>query len=411
MILSSVASVATVEASGFDAKKFTKYELPSSTLHIYESADPMGDVSFILEGEKRVIIIEQPTFYNAIEEFGAYVESLDKPIEKVVANYHSGGAAQYPAKLVMMPESMVKFGASPMAQGMIAKFTKAFGEAADFRPVSKIKSFSLPLNTKLAGVEFDFTATKTLGMPGAVIQIDTEALYTHFSPAIAHANPMQVKSLESIEAMLAELNYIKSSGAKYILGSHGKPASLKEVEFQIEYLNFIKKLLSECDNSDLFAQRLLLAYPNIPNVEAIKSVAKALYAEEKVDPIKEEVRLRMQDYFDVVSNLDFELARSLWVEEGASIIAPRGHFFGVESISNDFLKRSFSNFQYRKLSSLSEVINVYGETSANVQLYWKFDTKDAKGVESSGRGRETLIFEKIDGTWRLVHVHYSRMPE
>ncbi len=401
----------SVEAVGFDAAKFTKYELRTSTLHVYQSGDPMGDVSFIIEGAKRLVILEQPTFYSAIEEFGEYVEMLDKPIEKVVANYHSGGAAQYPSKLLMMPASMVEFGRSPMAQGMIGKFTKIFGEAADFRPVSKLKSFAIPANMSLAGVEFYFTTGAANDMPGATIQIDTDALYTHFAPAKAHANPMQIKSLESVDAMLAELTKIKLSGAKYIFGSHGAPATQSEVEFQIEYLNRMKKLRAECSSSDLFGQRLLTSYPNIRGVESISKISKALYPDEKLDPIKEEVRVRMQDYFDVVSNLDFELARNLWAAEGdVSIIAPRGQFFGVESISNDFLKRSFSSFQYRKLSSLNEVINVYGDNSANVQLYWKFDTKDAEGIEHTGMGRETLIFEKIDGVWRLVHVHYSRMP-
>ncbi len=406
-----VSGAVTVNAAEFDAKKFTQYELPNSTLHLYQSGDPMGDVSFIVEGKKSLVVVEQPTFYSAIKEFQAYTAELKKPVDRVVANYHSGGAAQYPTKRIMMPETMAQFGDSKMAQGMIAKFTKAFGEAADFRPVKGFKTFTLPMNMKLAGVEFDFTPTKTLGMPGAVIQIDGDALYTHFSPAKAHANPMQIKSMESVDAALAEMNFIKASGAKYIFGSHGQAATQTEVEFQIEYLELIKKLRKECTAADLFGQRVLLAHPYIPNVEAIKAVAKALYPDEKPCPVKEEVRARMQDYFDMVSNLDFDIAKSLWADGDVSIIAPRGHFFGAESIANDFLKRSFSSFQSRKLSSLSEVINIYGESSANVQLYWKFDTKDAKGVEHSGRGRETLIFEKIEGVWKLVHVHYSRMPE
>ncbi len=406
-----VSCAASAEAAEFDAKKFTTYDLPESRLHVYESGDPMSDVSFIVEGKRKLVVIEQPTFYNAIEEFESYISELKKPVAQVVANYHSGGAAQYPSKIIMTPESMVAFGESPMAKGMISKFTKAFGEAADFRPVTGIKSFALPLTTKLAGVNFEFTATKTAGMPGAVIQIDNDALYTHFAPAKAHANPMQIKSIKSLDAQLEELNFIKSSGAKYIFGSHGAPATQSEVAFQIEYLELIKRLRRECTTADLFAQRLLVAHPYIPGVESIKAVAKALYPDEVANPLKEEVRARMQDYFDMVSNLDFDIARSLWADGDVSIVAPRGHFFGAESIANDFLKRSFSSFQYRKLSSLSEVINIYGKSSANVQLYWKFDTKDAKGVEHSGRGRETLIFEKIDNTWRLVHVHYSRMPE
>ncbi len=229
--------------------------------------------------------------------------------------------------------------------------------------------------------------------------VTAEAAEKQSSVVNSHIDPQQIKSIECVDAMLQKL-------------TDSDVATQAEVAFQIEYLNRIKVLRKECSSSDLFGQRLLTSYPKLGGVESIAKLSKSLYPDEQVDPIKEEVRARMQDYFDVVSNLDFELARNLWAAEGdVSIIAPRGQFFGVESISNDFLKRSFSSFQYRKLSSLNEVINVYGNSSANVQLYWKFDTKDAKGVAHTGMGRETLIFEKIDNTWRLVHVHYSRMPE
>lgn len=142
----------------------------------------------------------------------------------------------------------------------------------------------------------------------------------------------------------------------------------------------------------------------------MKAIAKSLYPNEKVDAEKEAVRARVQDYFNVVSNLDTEVAKGLWAAGDVSIITPRNQFFGAESIMNDFLLKTFSTMKYRKLHSLSEVINIYG-TSANVQLYWVFDTVDAKGNKHQGRGRETLLFEKIDGKWMLVHVHYSRMPQ
>lgn len=406
----SVAMTTTLSAQTKVSEKMTVYELDNSKLHVFQTGDAMGDVSFIIEGDKKLVILEQPLFWDNINEFNAYVKNLGKPIDKVIANYHSLGLADYAPNSVMMPTPMIEFNNSDAAKGMIAHFEKSFGEAADFRPHKKAKGFEVASTQNWADVKMVFSAGVESDFPAANILIDNKAFYTHFAPSKSHANPMQIKSREALAANLAALKEIKASGVEFIFGSHGPSATMAEVDFQIEYLEKITSLLAICDNSDTFSQRLLLSYPYIPGVENIKTIAKALYPNEKVNPAKEQVRERMQDYFNMVSNLDETIAKGLWAKEGnISIITPRGHFFGLNSIMNDFLKKAFSSFKYRKLSSLSEVINVYGN-SANVQLYWNFDTIDAKGEKHQDRGRESLIFEKIDNEWRLVHVHYSPMP-
>ncbi len=408
LLITAALSLAALVA--VNAQSFTTYNLNNSKLHVYQTMDAMGDVSFIIEGDKSLVILEQPLFWENIKEFNNYVKSLKKPIDKVVANYHSLGLADYPSSKVMMPSTMIEFGKSPMAKGMIAKFEKGFGEAADFRPHKKAKGFELPSTQTWAGVEMQFTPGAKSDFPAASILIDGKAYYTHFAPARSHASALQVRSRESIDAILADLKAIKASGAEYVFGSHGAPATQKEVAFQIKYYNTMKRLLSQCKSADIFGQRLIVAYPAIPGAENIKAIAKALYPDEVVDTEKEAVRARMNDYLDMVSNLDEKIAAGLWAKNGdVSIITPRSHFFGTKSIMNDFLKKTFSSFQYRKLSSLSEVINIYGD-SANVQLYWNFDTIDAKGKKNQGRGRESLIFAKENGEWRLVHVHYSPAP-
>ncbi len=404
-------SVALVSTHAAQSDKFTTYDLNNSKLHVYQTGDAMGDVSFIVEGDKKLVILEQPLFWENVKEFTAYVESLKKPIDKVVANYHSLGLASYPAKAVVMPEAMIEFNASPMAQGMIEKFKKGFGDAADFRPYTKVMGFAVPSTQSWAGVEMIFTEGAKSDFPAASILIDGKAYYAHFAPSISHASKMQIRSAASVEMVLAELYNIKNSGAEYIFGSHGKPATQAEVEFQIGYYERAKSLRAECGDSDLFAQRLIAAYPTIAGVEGVGTVAKILYPHEPVCEAKEQVKERVQDYLTMVSNLDMQIAKGLWAKNSPiSIITPRSHFFGFDNIMNDFLFKTFSSFKSRKLSTISEVVNVY-DNSATVQLYWIFDTVDASGESHQTRGRESLIFEKESGEWRLVHVHYSRLPQ
>jgi hypothetical protein len=402
-------SVLSVEAQHSDMMKV--YNLPNSKLHVFQTGDAMGDVSFIIEGKKRVVVLEQPTFYESIEVFNRYVKELDKPIEKVIANYHQGGLAQYKSSKIVMPEPMVEFGKAATYTGMIKHFQKEFGESIDLRPFGKAKCFAVPSTQEWAGVEFKFTHGAESDFPAAAIQIDGEAFYIHFPPSVSHANPMQIQSPKAIDAVLMELQAVKNSGAKYIFGSHGKEAGKEELDFQIEYLTKLKELFESSLTSDKFAVKLIAAYPNLNGVENIKTVAAKLYPNEAKDAEKEALRVAMQNYFDSVSNLNMGLARKVWAEnENISIITPRSHFFGFESIKNDFFLKAFSNFKFRKLNSLAESITVDGN-SARIELYWIFDTVNDASVKALNRGRESLVFEKISGEWKLMHVHYSHVPK
>ncbi len=406
----AAAALFTVAVSAAAQGKIESYDLGDFTLHTYTSSEAMGDVSILVEGAKGLVVVEPQSFYKSIEDFNSFASSLGKPIELYLASYHAGGLAQCDPKKVVMVEPMVEFMKSPMAQGMMSKFADIFQGAMDTRMVKIKRTVAAESSHKWVGVDFKLSKGAASDFPASSINIGGKAYYTHFAPSKAHIAPMRIKDEQSIDAILSDLRMIQQSGVEHIFGSHGAPATLAEVSFMIEYLETMKRLVAQCSNGDIFAQRFVAIYPTLQGVEGVKSIAKALYPLDQRGDEELAVRQRVQDYFDMVSNLDTTIAKGLWAERGdISIITPRSHFFGYDNIMNDFLIKTFSSMQSRKLHSLSEVVNIYG-TSANVQLYWIFDTIDAAGESHQTRGRESLIFEKIEGVWRLVHVHYSRLP-
>ena len=67
-------------------------------------------------------------------------------------------------------------------------------------------------------------------------------------------------------------------------------------------------------------------------------------------------------------------------------------------------------FSERKLSVKDVSIHVYGDTGWS-EFYWDFAAKRRKdGSPVATKGRETQVYHKEQGQWRLVHVHYSGMP-
>lgn len=398
-------------ASMAGAQNVEKHSFDNFNVHVFTSPEAMGDISILVEGERELVMVEPQSFYKSIEEFNGYIAKLGKPLKYIVASYHAGGLASYNPKSIYMVEPMVAFMQSEMAQGMLKKFDGAFGGAMDTRMVKPRRTIPATSIQKWAGVEFSFTAGAASDFPASSINIGGKVFYTHFAPNMMHPSPMQLNSPKAVDATLAELIKAKHSGCEIFVGSHGSVASREDVEFMVGYLTKVKELISSSATSDIFAQRLIVAYPSLAGIESVSALSRRLYPNEVVSDDEAAVRSRVNDYFNMVSNLDETIAKGLWAEsENISIITPRSHFIGFDAIMNDFLKRTFSKMKYRKLSSFSEAVSIYGDM-ASVQLYWKFDTIDADDKEHQTRGRESLIFSKTDGEWRLVHVHYSRMPQ
>ena len=67
-------------------------------------------------------------------------------------------------------------------------------------------------------------------------------------------------------------------------------------------------------------------------------------------------------------------------------------------------------FSERKLSVKDLAVHVYKD-AAWAEFYWDFEAKFRKdGTPITSHGRESQVYMRRDGRWRLVHVHYSGMP-
>ena len=125
-----------------------------------------------------------------------------------------------------------------------------------------------------------------------------------------------------------------------------------------------------------------------------------------------ELRQLVEDYASSVKTLDMDLAESLWSQSAEiSFIQPRGHQRGWDRIRERFYLGAMSNFSERNLSVTDLSIRLLDENAAWGEFYWTFNgvfKKNGEKIET--RGRETQVWRKENGSWRIVHVHYSGMP-
>jgi len=118
------------------------------------------------------------------------------------------------------------------------------------------------------------------------------------------------------------------------------------------------------------------------------------------------------EYVKSVDNLDTSLARKVWsATNEVTFIHPRGTERGLGNILENVYRTMMGRFSQRQLLPDSAEIHVYGDTAWS-QFNWTFHAtvKDG-GAEITTKGRETQIYHKEDGSWHIVHVHYSGMPQ
>ncbi|PYT53517.1 MAG: hypothetical protein DMG43_08830 [Acidobacteria bacterium] len=117
-------------------------------------------------------------------------------------------------------------------------------------------------------------------------------------------------------------------------------------------------------------------------------------------------------YAKSVDDADTTLGAEIWSDSpDVSFVHPLGHEHGFEQIKQNVYKRLMGEtFSERKLSIHDVSVRVYGD-AAWAEFYWDFAARFRKdGSPLATHGRETQIYRKEQGDWRLVHVHYSVMP-
>jgi len=125
-----------------------------------------------------------------------------------------------------------------------------------------------------------------------------------------------------------------------------------------------------------------------------------------------QIKEQVAKYTYSIDTCDTTLAAQVWLDSSdATFIHPLGHEHGFMQIKQDIYEKLFGQmFSERKLTAHDITVDVSGD-SAVAEFYWDFSAKFRKdGLPLATHGRETQVYYKRDGSWRLAHVHYSGMP-
>lgn len=124
----------------------------------------------------------------------------------------------------------------------------------------------------------------------------------------------------------------------------------------------------------------------------------------------EESRVRevLDRYLRSIDAADVALAAEVWSPAATvEAVTPLGRFKGWDSVRNglyiDFLQKLFSE---RRLTSSDVSVQVGGDTAWAV-FDWSFAAKGADGQPFASKGWESHVYQKVNGRWVIVQLHYS----
>lgn len=279
LILFFVVMAMASTAFAKDGGSFLTDRIGDIVLHTYQSNDPLGDASFIVESENTLVIIDPIAFKSAATEFTTYIDKLHKPVSKVIVTFHPGGLSSYPYGPKFIVKSLDAFTKSDAGKGMLEHFGQVFQGDMDVNIGPYDAVIEPDQKIVVDGVTYQFTPTKVPGMPGCNLTINDEIFYGHFTPAAnMHPSPFYITDQATLAAALAENKNTQEQGYKLFIGAHlpGR-AEAADLKFQIRYLEALQTGVESSDSPETLASAMKQQFPGCKGESNLDEIAKKLF--------------------------------------------------------------------------------------------------------------------------------------
>ena len=126
---------------------------------------------------------------------------------------------------------------------------------------------------------------------------------------------------------------------------------------------------------------------------------------------EEQIRTVLQKYATSIDNADVSLASEIWSQEpSVTFMHPLGTEHGFKQIADHFYIGIMGNlFSKRELILHDPNVHIYDDAAWS-EMTWTFHATLKDGSAITTEGRETQVYHKEHGIWRIVLVHYSGLP-
>lgn len=231
------------------------YEFGEVKLHSYKTNDFINDEVFLIEKNKKLVVIESPCFYENHKELEDYINNLDVTVEGMLLAYHMAGGTFLKDVKKYATKNADEYGHTGGGKGLTENFTKAFGEIFD-ETIHTITDYIKEGSVEIAGIKMNIIQTAD----AFDIEIpEINVIYTHMLGEDCHSI---VAGHNHADAMIDTLKGYQEKGYQYILTSHYTPEELKAVDTKITYLEDLKQMANQSTTKEELKEKVEAKYGN-----------------------------------------------------------------------------------------------------------------------------------------------------
>lgn len=231
------------------------YDFGAVRLHAYQTEDPLADEVFVVEKDKKAVILEAPCFYDSIQALEGYLKGSGLEVSGLLLAYHMAGATLLPGVKRYATRNADEYGHTGGGKALIDNFTAAFGSAFDCS-IHTITDYVEEGAVTIGGIEFVIHQTQE----AFDVEIPSiNAVYTHM---LGHDCHSIVAGFDHAGAIISQLHDYLHKGYSLILTSHYTPEDLKDAQTKIDYLDNLKQIAGRCSDADAFKAEVHKVYPD-----------------------------------------------------------------------------------------------------------------------------------------------------
>lgn len=245
------------------------YDFKNIRLHAYRTDDYLNNEVFIVEKDKKAVVIESPCFFDNNRALEKYLSDFE--IAGVLIAYHDAGGTFLKGARKYATQNAVEYGENGGGKALIDNFTVAFGDAFD-KSLHTITDVIQDGKVNIGGIDFVIVPTHE-AYDIEIPQIN--AVYTHM---LGHDCHSIVAGAGHADAIIAQLRDYIARGFDLILTSHYTPEDLKDAQTKIDYLGELKSIAAECKNAVEFKDRVKSEYPNYAGENYLDMTASMFFA-------------------------------------------------------------------------------------------------------------------------------------
>ena len=124
--------------------------------------------------------------------------------------------------------------------------------------------------------------------------------------------------------------------------------------------------------------------------------------------MQNEIRKKVLAYCDAVERQDKEAFRRLF-DRNAALISIATLFDGIGAITDGFLGKIGE--AYRSIRLIPKDISIRLRDDTTAIVIFRYHTECIRRDDGSDygiAGLETQVFQRTDGDWKIIHLHYSK---